>query len=320
MLNYCTKSLMQKIDKIELHKIVENHKFIIIDKKVKELYFENELEASVFVVDRPEYSKNLVIFKEITTLFLKNRIHRNDHILVIGGGATSDLGGFVASTILRGVSWSVVPTTLLSMIDASIGGKVGINTAQGKNLIGSFHFPKNIYTYFPFLESLDKDDYESGLGELLKYCFLSKKIASLIDSPTEDLIYECGLFKEEITKLDPLEGSERIKLNLGHTFGHAIEKLSSLPHGTCVALGLEVLFALFDKEKLKELINYKNILKLNTPNIKVSLDKTLDLLLLDKKNIDNDIRFVMPDGILKISRDKLKEQIQKDSDANKYFN
>ncbi len=320
MLNYCTKSLMQKIDKINLHKVIAKHKFIVIDKRVKDLYFQDDIDGVIYVVDKPEKSKNLVVFKEISSLFLKNGIHRNDEILAIGGGATSDLAGFVASTILRGVKWNVIPTTLLAMIDASIGGKVGINTAQGKNLIGSFHFPTNIYFYTPFLDSLDKEDYDSGLGELLKYCFLSSDIAVSMDLSLDELIYKCAEYKLDITSKDPLEGSGRIKLNLGHTFGHAIEALTSITHGTCVVIGLEIVFSLFDKEKLKLLKEYKEKLKVVTPEFKVPLDKVLSLLLLDKKNIDEDIRFVLPENIKKISLTDLKSKILEDSYANKYFN
>ena len=160
----------------QLKSILNNYEFFIIDEKVSTLYkeFLGPLDQSkCYFVSAPEQSKNMHEFEKICIFFLNQKIRRTDSLCIIGGGATSDLGGFVASSLLRGINWSVIPTTLLSMIDASIGGKVGINTTQGKNLIGSFHLPQKNYFIPEFLNTLEPDEYTSGLGELIKYNRLS---------------------------------------------------------------------------------------------------------------------------------------------------
>jgi 3-dehydroquinate synthetase len=311
---------MQKIDKTKLLEVVKNSDFIIIDRKVKDLYLKDSFDAVAFIIDDPEKSKNLQVYEKIISLFLSHKIRRNSKILAIGGGATSDLAGFVASTILRGVQWDVIPTTLLSMIDASIGGKVGINTSLGKNLVGNFHRPENIYIFYPFLDSLPKREIESGLGELAKYCFLSKDIFNNLDNDLTDLIFMCSEYKYKITSLDPNESGVRVHLNLGHTFGHAIETLSGISHGLCVILGLRLVFLLFAKDNLSKLDTVLLRLNITLPSIKLDLDRVIELIKLDKKNISSDINFILEDKSINISTDKLKELILSDKDAKQYFN
>lgn len=311
---------MQKIDKTKLLEVVKSSDFIIIDRKVKDLYFKESFDAVTFVIDDPEKSKSLATYEKITSLFLTHKIRRNSKILAIGGGATSDLAGFVASTILRGVQWEVIPTTLLSMIDASIGGKVGINTDLGKNLIGSFHNPINIYFYYPFLDSLAKRELESGLGELAKYCFLSEDIFKSLDKDLTELIFMCSEYKKKITSLDPNESGKRVHLNLGHTFGHAIETLSGLSHGLCVALGLKLVFLLFAKNNLSKLDTVFLKLNITLPQVKFDLNRVIELMKLDKKNTDSNINFILEETSINISFEKLIKLIQSDQDAKQYFN
>lgn len=178
---------------------------------------------------------------------LESGVQRNTHLIAVGGGALSDLSGFVASTCLRGISWSVIPTTLLSMIDASIGGKVGINSKFGKNLIGQFHLPDNIWIYEGFLKTLDEVQVQSGKGELLKYFFLSKDIQKK-NLDLSALIYSCAQYKLDLTVKDLYESNERKKLNLGHSFGHAFEKIYGIPHGHAVFWGMIFKLLIFKED------------------------------------------------------------------------
>ncbi|MEI8348393.1 MAG: hypothetical protein WCG27_13070, partial [Pseudomonadota bacterium] len=140
-----------------------------------------------------ENCKKLSEYERCVEFFLEKGIHRQAHILAVGGGATSDFAGFVASTILRGISWSVVPTTLLSMVDAAIGGKVALNSRFGKNLVGAFHPPHEVWINSTFLQSLSPEEIVSGKGEIIKYAFLDKNIFQQIISGAkiEDVIRSC---------------------------------------------------------------------------------------------------------------------------------
>jgi 3-dehydroquinate synthetase len=211
--------------------------------------------------------------------------------VVIGGGAVSDFSGMIAATILRGIPWSIFPTTLLSMVDASIGGKVGINSKNGKNLIGAFHLPDNIFICTKFLETLPEVEKQSGLGEVLKYCFLDFSIYSLaIKKPDMELIIDaCAKFKKKITEEDLKEDGNRKILNLGHSFGHALEFIYNLSHGEAVLWGMTLVFKVFGNEKnLNDIIALRNALGIpvQTPpwyNKEFPTDKIMNYLSKDKK-------------------------------------
>ena len=236
------------LKKLELYKELDNFKegqfFAIADQKIKNhLPQWIQFSPHVFWLKNPEEEKSLAVFSQAVEFFLKNGIQRSSKIYAFGGGATTDLAGFVAATILRGIKWCAVPTTLLAMIDASIGGKVGINVAQGKNLIGAFHLPEDIYICGDFLTTLSEKEWVSGKGEILKYGFLSAKVYDLIikKAPIEEIAHECALYKTQVVEHDFKEEGDRILLNLGHTFGHAFEPLLKITHGHAVAMGLRYL-------------------------------------------------------------------------------
>ena len=132
-----------------------------------------------------EYNKTFEQYEKCMNELLCFGIHRQAHVVAIGGGGLSDFAGFVAATLLRGVDWSVVPTTLLAQVDAGIGGKTAINSSQGKNLVGCFHFPENIFLCKEFLLSLETRDYQSGLGEVVKYALLNQEIFESIMNDQE---------------------------------------------------------------------------------------------------------------------------------------
>jgi 3-dehydroquinate synthase len=238
-----------------------------------------------------EKVKNINDFQNAVEFFLDKGIHRKAHMVVIGGGATSDFGGFVASTILRGIQWSVIPTTLLSMVDASIGGKVAINSKLGKNLIGAFHLPSNVWICPKFIETLPAVEKNSGMGEVLKYCFLDFKIYDLAIRKVDmsEIIDACAKFKENLTKEDLKETGVRRILNLGHSFGHAVEFIYNIPHGEAVMWGMALLFKVFGTEKnLNDIAALKKALDMpgqNPPwlNKEFPIDKIMMYLSKDKK-------------------------------------
>lgn len=299
------------LKKLELFKELDNFKdgqfFAIADQKIK-----NHLpqwitfSPNIFWLKNPEEEKNIESFANAVEFFLKNGITRQSTIYAFGGGATTDFAGFVASTILRGVKWVAVPTTLLAMIDGSIGGKVAINMPQGKNLVGAFHMPEKVFICGDFLTSLSDKEWMSGKGEVLKYGFLSKEIYDLIikKSSIEDIAHACAKFKMEVVSRDFQEQGERIHLNLGHTLGHAFEYLLKIPHGQAVGMGLKYLFQVMKNSEAVS--QWETLVKaLNMPQEKFDLDRFpnfdvklfINYLEQDKKKVEKGIRLVLVKGI-----------------------
>ena len=296
---------MQSLDYDQLLNVVSKNKFFVIDENLRDLYpdlAEQALKAHTFWVDQPEQAKNMNTFEQGIEFFLKRGITRSDHIFCIGGGAISDLGGFIASAVLRGVAWQVVPTTLLAMIDASIGGKVGINTAAGKNLVGAFHQPEEIYQCRKFLDTLPPQELHSGLGELLKYFFLDQKVFESWQRD-EDFIVEAARFKISLTRKDIHEKGLRRVLNLGHTFGHGIESCTGIPHGLAVAHGLKLMLSIFHPDKVKLFDVIVQQLNIPLPPVPCDFQSFESYLRHDKKRIDeNKLEIIIPLDIGNCSR------------------
>ncbi len=254
-----TKIELIKKDKLSevIGRIETDLILVVVDSNVWQIYGK-EFEAALpknkkFYLYKSLEGEGTKCFDEFERgieFFLEKGIHRKAHLLAIGGGATSDYAGYLASSLLRGISWSVIPTTLLGMVDASIGGKTGLNTKQGKNLVGAFHLPDNVWIASDFLSTLPVDELKSGMGEVIKYAFLDKKVKKLIeeDSKIEDIIKSCADSKEEIVESDFKEGGLRMSLNLGHTFGHAIERIYDTSHGEAVFWGMALIFKLYQDE------------------------------------------------------------------------
>ncbi|MCO4755850.1 MAG: 3-dehydroquinate synthase [Bacteriovoracaceae bacterium] len=293
---------MANISLVGLKQELADEKFFIVDEKLVDLYT-SELDflkdKHVLTLKDPESHKSMASFEKCLNFFLAAQITRSDRIVAIGGGALSDLAGFVASTILRGIDWIVVPTTLLSIIDASIGGKTGINSKYGKNLIGAFHMPVKSFVCLEFLNTLPKIEQDSGRGELTKYAFLDKSVyAALKENDLDRTIDLCRRCKEEIVEKDFKEGGERAKLNLGHTFGHAVEKITGIPHGIAVAIGLEMVLDLYSDHLRDELVWMKSTLELDyeLPQ-KLNAQKFWELLFMDKKRKGDELMFIIPKEI-----------------------
>ncbi len=212
-----------------------------------------ELDAEIFILPAGEEHKNLENLAKLTERMARENLDRQSLLIGIGGGVVTDLTGFAASIYQRGISFVLVPTSLLAMVDAGIGGKTGIDTSWGKNQLGTFAFPEAVLICPEFLATLPKTELKNGLAEMLKHGIIADKehftkIAEkfLRDFSWTDLVSlipQSVKIKAEIVQKDSREKSgERIKLNLGHTFAHAIESVShyQIPHGQAVAIGLKL--------------------------------------------------------------------------------
>ncbi len=325
--------MLTYIKKHELFKELDNYKdgqfYAVIDQKVKNhLPQWISFSTHVFWLKNPEEEKNLEYYSRAVQFFVDQGISRSSTIYAIGGSATTDFAGFVAATLLRGMSWVAIPTTLLAMIDGSIGGKVAVNLAQGKNLLGAFHSPRKIFICSEFLTSLPEGEWLSGKGEVLKYGFLSKEIHELIlrKAPMEDLILSCGNYKNEVVTRDFYEKGERIFLNLGHSLGHAFELSLKIPHGQAVAMGLKYIFKIMGDEKSLTLWN-EMVKLLDLPLEKFDLkkfqdfdvEKFLNYLENDKKKVQSSIRLVLVNEVgsvylKEVPLKELKEKIMENAD------
>lgn len=326
------KSKVTYLKKLELFKELDNYQegkfFAVIDHKVRNhLPQWIQFSPHVFWLKHPEEEKNLDTYKRAIEFFISQGVQRDSVIHAFGGGATTDLAGFVASTILRGIDWVAVPTTLLAMIDASLGGKVGVNLDSGKNLVGAFHAPTSVLVCTDFLSSLPEKELLSGKGELLKYGFLSREIYNLIlkKAPLEDIILESAKFKTRVVEQDFREKGERIFLNLGHTLGHAFEPALKIPHGLAVAMGMKYLFRLMNQTQILDTWNLlAKSLALPLEKLEISnyddfnLKTFVSYLENDKKKVKSSIRLVLVKdiGSCYIEEVALKDFIQKIQDSH----
>jgi 3-dehydroquinate synthase len=219
-------------------------------------------EVQIKAVDGGEPTKSYTRLECVLEWLLENRVDRRSVLFVMGGGVVGDLGGFAASIVLRGIPFVQVPTTLLAQVDSSVGGKTGINTAQGKNLVGSFYQPAAVLCDTDTLKTLPDRELKAGYAEVVKYALLGSrefydwlevngdKILALSDSELTDAIETSCRMKAEIVGDDEREqaGGDRALLNLGHTFAHALESAARydgrLLHGEAVSIGLVLAFRL----------------------------------------------------------------------------
>ncbi|HIS27668.1 MAG TPA: 3-dehydroquinate synthase [Candidatus Pullilachnospira intestinigallinarum] len=232
---------------------------VVTDSRVARLYQESvcaQLEhagfsVDVFVFPEGEASKNLSTVQELYRFLIEHHYTRKDLLAALGGGVTGDLTGFAAATYLRGIDFIQIPTTLLAQVDSSVGGKTGVDFDQYKNMVGAFHQPRLVYMNMEVLKTLDNAQFASGMGEVLKTALIRdgafyewiinhmEPIMERSGAVLAKMIRKCCEIKSSVVESDPTEQGERAILNLGHTVGHAIEKLKDfqLLHGQCVALG-----------------------------------------------------------------------------------
>ncbi|AEB77026.1 3-dehydroquinate synthase [Clostridium botulinum] len=240
--------------------IYSNNKIAIItDKNVDKFYgdivvknlIDSGFNVKKIVINPGEKSKSVDVLLEVYDSLLEFGITRGDLIIALGGGVVGDLTGFAAATLLRGIPYIQIPTSLLSQIDSSIGGKVAVDLPKGKNLIGNFYHPKAVFIDADVLKTLDKRFFYDGMAEVIKYgCIKDKKIFyNLLNFNTHEelmnnieyIIYSCCSIKKDVVEKDEKDMGDRMLLNFGHTIGHAIEKhfgFDKYTHGEAVALGM----------------------------------------------------------------------------------
>ena len=291
--------------------------FILTDENVAPFWLpeteywlgcENAVEI---VIKSGEKHKTLQTVQRIWKTLMRHHADRNALLINLGGGVITDLGGFAASTYKRGIRFVNIPTTLLGMIDAAIGGKTGIDFGGGKNQIGTFAVAEEVIVNPVFLETLPRRELLSGLSEMLKYGFVTD--ANLLNVNLENYqqyITRCGEIKRDIVAQDPTEKGKRKILNFGHTLGHAIEShclttAHPLLHGEAVALGMEAALWLSMKQcglDKKVLQNYKKKLPMLLSEAEINLaeadmDAILSYLALDKKNKGEKPQFVLLEAV-----------------------
>lgn len=254
-----------------------------------------------------EGCKNIEKYQMLISFLVEEEISRDDMIVVMGGGALCDLVGFVAASYLRGIDYVQIPSTLLAMVDSSIGGKTGINIDKGKNLIGAFHTPRLVFRDIKLLRSLDPAVFWDGFGEVIKYAMLSKPVYELVAGKAdagldlEAVISECARFKYEIISEDFEDRGLRKTLNFGHTLGHAIEKASKyeVSHGMAVIKGMALMFRISAGEGwCDESIQEAFLALIDEYDYDASIDCGVDELIeyvkADKKRSGNYIDIVIP--------------------------
>ncbi len=295
--------------------------FCILDTKIK-LNFAKQNNIKIIRMKCGESVKTFDGYKELAEKLIKNNVNRKSVIVAIGGGTLGDLVGFVASTVLRGLDFFLIPTTLLSQVDSSIGGKNGINTIYGKNLLGTFYQPKEVLIDISTLKSLPKKEIRSGYAEIIKhalikdytfFCWLDKnssKLLNLNKSILEKAIYKSIMIKLFFVKKDEkellLNNNSRAMLNFGHTIGHAIEshyRYSKFNHGEAISIGmiteakLSNFIGLLSSNELEKIIKHFKKCELKIYD-KILKDKLLiNKLAKDKKNYLNKINFSLIDKI-----------------------
>ena len=319
-------NILSRLKKIlKKYSINFNQCLLVIDKNIPKKNLKDVLNSlskgstTIHYFSANEKNKNHKSVDKITTILLKKNFNRNDCLISIGGGITGDVSGFAASIYKRGLKFVNIPTTLLSQVDSSIGGKTGINTKYGKNLIGSFYQPNLVISDINFLKSLPKREVVCGYGEILKHSLIDgkkffnflnrygQKILNLESPFIQKAIQQSCIIKKKIVEADEKELNVRKILNFGHTFAHAYEATlkysKKLNHGEAVILGIRTAakFSLLNKilnTKEFELIE-GHLSNLNLPrninrlfSIK-DLNKILSFMKKDKKNNTNKVNLVL---------------------------
>ena len=314
----------ENISKSILNKHLGNKNKILIitdngvpKKHIKELKNKiNNKNIATFTLNKGEKSKSFSSYKKILNKLLELKFDRSDIIIAIGGGVVGDIAGFSAATYLRGIRYIQIPTTLLAQVDSSVGGKTAINVIQGKNLIGAFYNPSIVLISTSFLGTLSRDEYKSGLGEVVKYALIgNKKLKNIIEKNSQDIINrnesvlkiiieESIKTKSKIVTEDEKESGIRAILNFGHTFGHAIEahnNYKNITHGAAITLGMVMASKLsffeghINDYQLDNIVNLIDSLGLNTDHSKYKHSQLKQYFSSDKKIKDGKLNLILID-------------------------
>jgi 3-dehydroquinate synthase len=320
---YVEPGAIGQLGALVLHHLAKRRVALLADETVLRLYQSGQLgpanwsgETLTFPAGEP--SKTRDTWTRLTDQLLERGFGRDSGIIALGGGVTGDLAGFVAATYMRGLPYLQVPTTLLAMLDASVGGKTGVDTAKGKNLVGSFHPPVAVIADPLTLATLPEREYRAGLAEAVKHGLIADRdyfewmethvseLSRRDPDTLASLVRRSVEIKAEVVSQDEREGGRRAILNAGHTVAHALEQVSSyqLPHGEAVALGLVLECELAEHLDLAEAGLHQRIARLLTQlglpdRVPPSVDRTalIASMMGDKKNRGGQIHFALPAGL-----------------------
>lgn len=307
-----------------IKKYTKATRYLVVTNKTVIKLYPNLLRldnAEFLVLEDGEQYKNFETYKLIMDKALQMKLERKDAFVAFGGGVVGDITGFCAATYLRGIDFIQIPTTLLAQVDSSVGGKVAINTEYGKNLVGAFYQPKLVLADIAVLKTLDKRQFKTGLAEIVKYAFIEKtagcdykffeflyknaaEIRSFDVNVMREMICICCEIKAMVVSKDEKELGLRAILNFGHTYAHAIEKVTNyqhFTHGEAVAMGIK--FA-FDLAKHKKMVNddyYNSAISLLAkygltyvlPSV-ATKESLVEAMTFDKKVLENKLRFILP--------------------------
>ena len=275
------------------------------------------LEEIFAMIPHGETYKTIQYLLPVYDQLLGAKIERSTPVIALGGGVIGDMAGFVAATVLRGVPFIQIPTTLLAMVDASVGGKTGINHAVGKNLIGAFHQPIAVYADPEVLKTLPPRELRGGLAECIKhdcirdadgFAALEQNITRALSLDSDyltELVAHNVAIKSRVVEADQFENGERAHLNFGHTFGHAIETISQYQysHGEAVALGMvgavymSEKLGLLDEVSRRRIVSVIELAGLPVRGMKLDPAAVIDAMIFDKKVKGGKIRFILLDRI-----------------------
>lgn len=334
--DYCV-NIYTDLEKAKQNKI-DDCTFVVIDKNLYELYKEEvffELpQDRIFILDATEENKTIETALEICEIMTNIPAKRNAKLISYGGGIVQDITGFVANILYRGIHWIFYPTTLLAACDSCIGGKTSLNYKKFKNLLGTFYPPDEIHICTPFFNTLSEKDFQSGLGEVVKFNVMfgeqgivkmENNIDFLLDRDSAKIMefVESSLeFKKKFIEEDEFDRGIRIHLNFAHTFGHAFEAVTeyAIPHGTAVAMGtiaadrisLERGWLAEDKVRRVEKILLK-IIHIDQDNRLLDMDAVLAAVHKDKKQTGKDLTAVLMKGDmeLQVVHDVSQNEIEK---------
>lgn len=330
--------LLSEIGADILERKIGNRYAIISDDHVAGLYGHNVLDslheagvkAELITFPRGEENKNLSTIGTLASTLASLGFDRSDALIALGGGVTGDITGFLAAIYMRGIPFIQIPTTLLSQVDSSVGGKTGVDIPEGKNLVGTFYQPKIVYIDTDVLKTLPKEEFTGGLAEVIKYGIIHdadffnflrhnrQKIFSLDSDVIYQLIARCCEIKAWVVERDEREGGLRRILNFGHTIGHAVEAAScfSIIHGAAVAIGMCAASDLAVKSGCLSSIKADEIRQLIQQfGLPVSIPADLDrdsirkYLLSDKKTVGGRVFYVLPEDIGKV---RITDQVNSD--------
>ncbi len=328
---YLGKEIFSKLPTLLNKEGIVGSILLVVDSNVKKYHsdliketFDNSTnKVKSITVTATEKNKSFETLQKILSTLIKYNFGRDSIIIAIGGGIIGDITGFAASTYMRGIKYIQVPTTLLASVDSSVGGKTGINFCQTKNVIGSFYQPELVLIDINFFETLPNEERLSGLGEVIKYCFLTNKrffnyvknnIDGIMNNDSkiiEKIITESIKFKGGVVEADEKESGVRKVLNLGHTFAHAyeVQQKHKLKHGQAVIVGitnalyLSHSLGLIEKKVLNEyldfLLMFSDKLKLKD----IDINTLFEIMQRDKKNRENEIKFVLLKNVGEIITD-----------------